>query len=906
MKKTLYIIDGHALCYRAYYAFIRNPLLNSRGQNTSAIFGFARMLYRLIIDQKPDYIAVAFDPPKKSFRFEMYPEYKANRQKMPDDLRSQIDEIKRMVEALGLARIELGDYEADDVLGTMARKFGSKTLEVMLVTGDKDAYQLLDKNVRIYANRKGISEFEIYDEKNIVEKTGLRPDQIIDYMALTGDTSDNIPGVKGIGEKSALKLIESYGSLDEIYAHLDDIKGKQKDLLAASRDMALLSKDLVTIRTDAPVDVELESLALPDVTSENARRYFEQMEMNSVINDFFGESPQRADEGSVAAAKPGGPKDYVIIRTEADLAAAVAEISRAGLVSIDTETTSVSPVDAEIVGMSMSVREAQGWYVPLVSRGLFAEDYLDPSVSLKLLKPALENPEIRKIGQNIKYDYIVLANAGIGLRGIYFDTMVASYVLGPGERRHNLDDLAAKHLNYRTITYKELVGTGQKAVPIVEVELGRLAEYAIEDADIALRLYHVFRDRLTDPDLEKLFFEMEMPLVTVLAEMEMAGVLIDTSYLKKLGEENQAQLESVEKSVYAAAGQEFNINSTRELSYILFEKLGLKKQKKTKTGFSTDISVLEALRGSHGIIDSLISYRTMSKLKNTYIDTLPALISKKTGRIHTSYNQTVAATGRLSSSDPNLQNIPARDEFGKKIRKAFVPAQGRLIVSADYSQIELRLAAHLSGDTNMIRAFRDGIDIHAMTASSVFGVGIDAVTPDMRRQAKIINFATIYGVSPFGLSQQAEIGVKEAAEFIKKYFETYPGFREYIDRTISFARETGYVRTLCGRRRDIPEINSDTSFMREGAERMAINTPIQGTSADMIKIAMIAISGELKRRKMASLMIMQVHDELVFEAPEEEIDRLSLLVRECMEKALDLSVPVVVDIGRGNNWEEAH
>ena len=416
LKKTLYIIDGHALCYRAYYAFIRNPLLNSKGQNTSAIFGFARMLYRLIIDRKPDYLAVAFDPPKKSFRFEMYPEYKANRQKMPDDLRSQIDEIKRMVEALGLTRIELGDYEADDVLGTMAEKFGSKTLEVMLVTGDKDAYQLLGKNVRIYANRKGISEFEIYDEKNIVEKTGLRPDQIIDYMALTGDTSDNIPGVKGIGEKSALKLIESYGSLDGIYAHLDDIKGKQKVLLAASRDMALLSKDLVTIRTDAPVDVKLESLALPDVTSENARRYFEQMEMNSVINDFFGESPQRADEGSGAAVKPAGPKDYVIIRTEADLAAAVAEISRAGLVSIDTETTSVSPVDAEIVGMSMSVREAQGWYVPLVSRGLFAEDYLDPSVSLKLLKPALENPN-RKVGQNIKYDYIVLANAGIGLAG---------------------------------------------------------------------------------------------------------------------------------------------------------------------------------------------------------------------------------------------------------------------------------------------------------------------------------------------------------------------------------------------------------------------------------------------------------------------------------------------------------
>ncbi|HOO71493.1 MAG TPA: DNA polymerase I [Spirochaetota bacterium] len=901
MKKKLYIIDGHALCYRAYYAFIRNPLTNSKGQNTSAIFGFARMLYRLVADQKPDFLAVAFDPPKKSFRFRMYSEYKANRQKMPDDLRSQIDEIKNMVAVLGIARLELDDYEADDILGTMAEKFASKSMEVVLVTGDKDAYQLLNKNVRIYANRKGISEYEIYDEENITQKTGLRPEQIIDYMALTGDASDNIPGVKGIGEKSALKLIETYGSLDSIYRHIDDIKGKQKELLQNSHEMALLSKDLVTIRRDAPLEPRIDDMALPDLASPEAREYFRGLEMASIINDFFGD-----ETGEKQPPQPAKNRDYAIIRNEKSLRDALERVRAEGLVSIDTETTSVSPVDADIVGVSLSISEAQGWYIPLVNRGLFSEDYLDPSISLKLLKPVLEDPGIQKVGQNIKYDYIVLKNSGIELEGIHFDTMIASYVLNPNERRHNLDDLAMKHLNYRTITFKELVGTGQKAVPITEVELERLAEYAIEDADIALRLYRVFSKTLTDPELLKLFTGMEMPLVTVLAEMERAGVLIDTSYLKTLGEENQSLLESVEKKIHAAADQEFNINSTRELSYILFEKLGLKKQKKTKTGYSTDIGVLEALKGSHEIIDSLIAYRTLSKLKNTYIDTLPALISPRTGRIHTSYNQTVAATGRLSSSDPNLQNIPVRDEFGKNIRKGFVPRKGHLLMSADYSQIELRLAAHLSGDASMIRAFKEGIDIHALTASSVFSVPIDNVTQDMRRQAKIINFATIYGVSPFGLSQQADIGVREAADFIRKYFETYPGFREYIDNTIAFARENGYVKTLCGRRRNIPEIDSETSFRREGAERVAINTPIQGTSADMIKIAMIDISREFTRRKLSSKMIMQVHDELVFEVLMEEKKEAGTLVREKMERALDLDVPVVVSLGWGKNWEEAH
>ncbi|HPC43018.1 MAG TPA: DNA polymerase I [Spirochaetota bacterium] len=907
MKKRLFIIDGHALCYRAYFAFIRNPLVNSDGQNTSAIFGFARMLLRLIADQKPDYLAVAFDPPKKSFRFALYPEYKANRQKMPDDLRSQVDEIKKMIETLGIPRIEEADFEADDVLGTMAKKYASKDVEVMLVTGDKDAYQLVGDGVRIYANKKGISEYEVYGPKEVEDMLGVRPDQVIDYMALVGDTSDNVPGVKGIGEKTAQKLIAEYGSLDGLYEHIDDIKGKQKDTLARGKAMAYLSRDLVTVRTDLPIRHDISEFSFKGISRDAAVPYFTRLEMASVIKDFFGADAAAEPHGAKEDTKEEAVhKEYRIIRTEAELEEMIGLIRKAGEVSLDTETTSLSPVEAELVGMSFSIKEGEGWYLPLLSRGMFSEEYLDPDLSLSRLKPLLTDPKVKKIGQNIKYDLLVLANYGIELAGVAFDTMVASYLLSPNDRRHNMDDLAEKYLNYRTITFKELVGTGKSAIPVEEVPLDKISEYAIEDADITYRLYNIFKRKIDDEDLLKLFDEIEMPLVPVLADMERAGVKIDIAYFKKLEVKNRELLKQVEEKIYADAGQTFNINSTRELSHVLFDTLGLKPQRKTKTGLSTDIRVLESLQGSHPIIDNLISYRSLSKLKNTYIDALPKLVSPKTGRIHTSYNQTVVATGRLSSSDPNLQNIPVRDEMGKGIRRGFVPEKGCLLLSADYSQIELRVAAHLSGDANMIRAFNDGIDIHAMTASSVFGVPIDGVTPDMRRQAKVINFATIYGVSPFGLSQQAEIGVKEAAEFIRIYFETYPGFKKFIDETIEFARANGYVKTLLGRKRGIDEIDSDTSFRREGAERVAINTPIQGTSADMIKIAMISISDDIKRNKMKTRMIMQVHDELVFEVPEDEMDAAKKLVVDRMEHALDLAVPVKVDVGVGKNWEEAH
>lgn len=901
-KKKLFVIDGHALCYRAYYAFIKNPLINSQGQNTSAIYGFARMLFKLLQEQKPDYLIVAFDPPKKSFRFKLYPDYKANREKMPHDLKNQIDEIKNMMDVLGICRIEDDEYEADDILGSIAEQMAGKDLEVILVTGDKDALQLVNDNVSIYANKKGISEYEIYDVDAVREKLHLLPEQVVDYMSLTGDTSDNVPGVRGIGEKTAQKLLGKYSTLDNLYDKIDEITGKQKNQLADNIDMAYLSRELVTIKRDVKLDLDVNNLTYSGTQSEKAKEYFHSIEMNSLVRDYF----QVKEDDKETGIDSEKNILYEIVRTEERLKEVIEIIRKKGEVAIDTETTSLLHVEADLVGISMSVEEMEGWYIPMQSRGLFSDEYLDGTISLYMLKPLLEDESIKKIGHNFKYDLVVLRRAGVDVKGVSFDTMVASYLLNPGDRRHNMDDLALKHLNHRNITYKELTGTGKSKVPIEEVPLEKLAEYAIEDADITYRLYRLFKPELVDNELDGLFYTIEMPLVMVLADMEMNGVKIDVQHFDKMSVANERMLEGVVTDVYREAGEEFNINSTRELSQILFTRLGLKPQKKTKTGFSTDITVLEALKGDHPIIDYLIDYRTLSKFKSTYIDALPKMVSSETGRIHTSYNQTVAVTGRLSSSNPNLQNIPIKDELGRDIRKGFVPEKGHLLMSADYSQIELRLAAHLSGDENMIKAFKDGIDIHNLTASRVNGVEIENIDSHMRRQAKIINFAIIYGVSPFGLARQADIGVKEAAWFIKIYFETYPGFKKYMDSTIAYAREHGFVKTMLGRKRDIPDINSTVTFRREGAERAAINTPIQGTSADMIKIAMIDINRFFKENDLKSRMIMQVHDELVFEVYHGEKELVEKTVREMMEKAIELLVPVIVDIGWGENWDEAH
>ncbi len=900
--KSFYIIDGHALCYRAYYAFIRNPLVNSSGQNTSAIFGFSRMLLQLIKDRAPDYIAVAFDPPGKSFRFSLYEEYKANRQKMPDDLRSQIEEIKQLVVVLGIPVIIADNYEADDVLGTLAEQYG-REYDLYLVTGDKDAYQLVTDSVKIYANTKGVSEFTIYNRGAVKEKLGIAPEEVIDYMALVGDTSDNVPGVKGIGPKGAQKLIEEYSTLDGIYANIGSIKGKQRQTLEECKEDAYLSRDLVTIRKDVPLDFSAEDAVFNGYDAEKCAAYFIDLEMNSIVSDYFAaEAPKKASRYEEGSA------DYTLVLTKDDLKNAVELLSKCPLLSVDTETTSVFPVSAELVGISVSHKEGSGYYFAAAGASLFEENTPEYTVREMIteLRPLLENEKILKVGQNIKYDMIVLKNAGISLNGVFFDTMVASYVLDPSNHRHNMDDLARLFLGYTTIKYTDIVGKGKSAIPISDVPLSTLSAYAVEDTDITLRLYHVLSKKLEEnKKLKGLFYSIEMPLVHVLAAMEQHGVKIDTNHFDELSKKNEHELKQVEEKIYELAGRRININSTRELSTVLFEDLGLKPVKKTKTGYSTDISVLEALKNEHDIIPLLISYRTLSKLKNTYIDILPTLINAKTGRIHTSYNQTVAATGRLSSSDPNLQNIPVRDEFGKHIRQGFVAPEGYFMLSADYSQIELRIAAHISGDANMKKAFTDGIDIHKLTAANVYNVSIDDVTDVMRRQAKIVNFSIIYGVSPFGLSRQSDISVSEAKEFIDRYFETYPGFKDYIDNTISFCGEHGYVETLSGRRRYLPEIHSTTSFRREGAERIAINTPIQGTSADLIKIAMNNIQAYIEEKKLKSRLIMQVHDELIFEVHEEEEHFVDTVV-SMMTTAMELDVPLELGAGRGKNWEEAH
>ncbi len=896
-EKTIFVVDGHALCYRAYFALQRNPLINSKGQNVSAIYGFFRMLLRLLLTQKPDYTIIAFDPPKKSFRFSLYPEYKAQRAKMPDELKSQIEEIKAMLQEMGFAVIIMDDYEADDVLGSVARQY-SDSYKVVLVTGDKDAYQLLgDKNVSIYAGKKGITEFESIDADAVVQKLGVKPEQIIDYMALTGDAVDNIPGVKGIGEKTASKLLQQYETLDNIYTHLHELTGKIKEQIESQKDSAYLSRQLVTIKTDIPLPFPIEKALTPHLHNEKVRQLFKNLEMDSIARE-LGDT-----EKSISVKEMAG---YFTVTDSEMLGNVVAAIKNAKIVSFDTETTSSRPMEAELVGVSFSIAPQSGWFIPVGDSSLWGYNAIPKDQMLHIISTVLEDENIRKVGQNIKYDMLVMLNCGITVRGIYFDTMVASYLLNPGLRRHNLDDLALEYLNYTKITFDELIKDGKKVQQITRVPLQKLSHYAIEDADIALRLYQILYKKLEQENLLELFFNVEMPLVTVLAYMEYYGVKIDRSHFETLSRELSHKIKETEEKIYLLAGISFNINSTRELSHILFEKIGLKPVKKTKTGFSTDIQVLEALKGQHDIIDYLIEYRTLNKLQTTYVDTLPQLVNPKTGRIHTSFNQTVTATGRLSSSDPNLQNIPVRDEFGKNIRAGFVVEEGCEMLSADYSQIELRLAAHLSKDPTMIEAFHKGIDIHAQTASAVFNVPLEQVTDAMRRQAKIINFATIYGVSPYGLSQQADISFDEATQFIEKYFTAYPKIKEYIDTTIAFARKNGYVQTLLGRKRYIPEITSSNQFRREGAERIAINTPIQGTSADMIKVAMIAIHKTFANKNLKSKMILQVHDELVFEVPKDEKAIVEDIVVGAMKNAITLDVPVVVDVGWGKNWAQAH
>ncbi len=934
-KERLFLLDGMALAYRAYFSFISRPLINSKGMNTGAIYGFTTALLKILDDERPEHVAVVFDTPEPTFRHKLFDAYKATRERMPEDMVSQLQGLKDVVRAFHTPLLELPGYEADDVMGTLARRAEREGVMTYLVTGDKDFMQLISPLIKIYRPGKAGAEPEVVDERGVKEKFGVAPEAVIDVLALIGDKSDNVPGVPGVGEKTAIPLIQEYGSLEGVYKNIDKIPQKGvRDKLATHRELAFLSKRLVTIDVDAPVKIDFHQLRAAQRDVARLRSLFAEFEFKTLGSRLGGTeaSPPPAQTTPDEPPAPlSAPTDITtdkhvhhLVRSNDDLKKLCSALKAASVIAVDTETTGVDAMRASIVGLSFATEEREAWYVPVRTEyfsasetaGLFdAQGGLPPVGHLATalpwdevrarLQPILEDPSIKKVGQNAKYDMLILRTHGIELQGLAFDTMVASYVLR-ADAQHNLDSLALGTLNYRMVSYEDLTGKGRNQKAITEVPVERLAEYSAEDADITLRLYNALRERLTKEGLLALCEEMEFPLIEVLVRMESTGVSLDTGHLGGMSKEIERLLQNLVTEIHRDAGQTFNINSTQQLSEILFTKLGLPSQKKTKTGFSTDVSVLEALREHHPIVQKLLEFRQLTKLKSTYVDALPLLIHPRTGRVHTSYNQTVAATGRLSSSDPNLQNIPIRTDVGREIRRAFIPSRGNILLSADYSQIELRVMAHMSGDETLIQAFRDGEDIHATTAVKVFGVSAPEVTRDMRRKAKEVNFGIMYGIGPFGLKMRLGISQGEAQEIIKKYFERFPKVRQYINDTLRDARTNGYVTTMMGRRRHFPDITSKNQVVRSNAERAAINMPIQGSAADMIKLAMIRIDRDVSKEALKSRMILQVHDELVFETTKAEASKLSALVKDRMQRAVELKVPVEVEIGTGENWLEAH
>ena len=902
--KKLFLIDGSALAYRSYFAFQRNPLINSKGENTSAVFAFVNSLLKIIDEQQPDYLAAVFDTPEPTFRHKLYPEYKATRQKMPDEMREQLPRIRQVLDVLNVPVVEMPGLEADDVMGALAKQASSQDIETFLVTGDKDFMQLVSPIIKIYNPKRAGEEIEILDREGVIQKVGIPPEKIIDYMSLTGDSSDNVPGVSGIGPKNALEILTQFENLDDVYQNLNKVEREStRNKLLANKETAFLSRQLVTLKTDIPIPNKIEDFVRKEPDHTQAFALIKELEFNSMLDRF-------------AASKETQQAKYQTIETLAQLDEFLKQLGSCTQFTFDLETTDTDPMRAEIVGLSFSWNPGEACYIPAVSEKVSATADLFTTnkfrglplkTVLDLLRPIMENASIKKSGQNAKYDSLVLSRAGVDVNGIDFDTMVASYVVNPSLRQHNLDALALAYFNYQKIPTKSLIGAGQKQISMADVPIEDVSQYACEDADYTQRLRLVLEPKLIEFNLKKLFDDVEMPLVHVLMDMERNGVSLNVKLLGQMSKELEQRLFQLNKVIYELAGQEFNINSPKQLADILFKKLNLPVIKRTKTGPSTDVDVLEALAKEHQLPRELLEYRQLSKLKSTYVDALPKLMNPGTGRVHTSYNQTVAATGRLSSSDPNLQNIPIRTEIGRKIREAFVPVDDdHVILDADYSQIELRIMAHLSQDPMLTQAFQEGKDIHRETAALVFKVAPEEVTDDMRRRAKEVNFGIMYGMGPYGLASRLEIPQEEAEMFIINYFASYPRIQEFMMNTQEFARKNGYVTTLLNRRRYLPDIHSDNRRVREFAERNAINTPIQGTAADLIKVAMINIFNRLKERKLKSKMIMQVHDELVFETPKSEIDAMKELVRSEMENAIELSVPIKVDIGIGNNWLEAH
>ncbi len=902
-KKTLYLVDGSAMFYRAYFAFIRNPLINSRGENTSATFGFVNSLLKIIGEENPDYLAVAFDTKQPTFRHEAYPEYKSTRAKMPDELVDQLPRIRQAIDALNIPHFELDGYEADDIIGTIAKKAEKKGLAVWCVTGDKDFFQLVNDNVKVYNPKPASGIPDKMGREEVKVKFGVYPEHVIDKLALMGDTSDNVPGVAGIGPKTADTLLNQFGSLEKVLSDFEQIKAKgTREKIRASIDIARLSKELVTIRMDVPVVFRLDDLKRHPINYEATKRLFLELEFSTLLKQVL---PEGETDGLAEKSPDTTKVVYKTVSSLEELKELVKRLSSKKEIAVDTETTSLNPLEARLVGISLSDSAGSGYYIPLGHSGA-GESNLPFDKAVDEIKELLENPKVQKIGQNIKYDLEVLHRYDIDIDPVSFDTMLASYVLNPSSRQHSLSFLALKHFDYRMQPISDLIGSGEKQKTFDTVPVDKAAFYAAEDADFTFRLRGVLAPLIHTQDLHDLYYNIELPLIKVLASMEEAGVRVDPDFLCRLSEQMEGKLNALTWQIFEIAGGEFNINSTQQLSHILFEKLGLPTKGKTtkKTGYSTDVRVLEELALIHPFPKLILDFRQLTKLKNTYTDAIPKLINPETGRVHTSFNQTVTATGRLSSTDPNLQNIPVRTEEGREIRKAFIPRDDEhVLLVADYSQIELRILAHYSEDEGLIEAFKRGEDIHARTAAEVYGVDLKDVTPDMRRAAKTANFAVIYGVTAFGLAQQSELDIDEAKQFIDAYFERYPGIRQYIESTKQLARDNGYVTTLFNRRRYILEINEKNFSVRQFAERTAINTPIQGTAADMIKVAMIRIHE--KMAKMRSRMVLQVHDELVFDVHKEELDEVKKIAKDGMEKAVKLNVPVVVDLVVGENWLDA-
>ena len=917
----LFLLDAYALIYRAYYAFIKNPRINSKGLNTSAVMGFVNTLNEILTKEQPTHIGVAFDH-GKTFRDEAFPAYKAQREETPEDIKASVPIIKEIIQAMHIPVLQVDGFEADDVIGTLATKAGKAGITTYMLTPDKDYGQLVSDNVFMFRPRHG-GGYETMGPKEVCEKYALSSTtQVIDLLALMGDSADNFPGCPGVGPKTAAKLIGEFGSIDNMLDNSSKIKGKLREKVEAAVDDIRMSKFLATIRTDVPIELDLDSLKVEEPDTARLAEIFTELEFKSLLDkfvnkpqqqqkvvnqqlDLFAENPTNyavnAEFSSFESLKTT-PHDYKLIETEEDAHKLFDFFITKQILCLDTETTSINPIDAELVGLSFSVEEGKAFYVAVPAEREKAERIVN------IFKPLYESTEILKIGQNIKYDMEVLMNYGVRLAAPMFDTMLAHYVLQP-EQKHNMDILAETLLNYQTIHIDELIGPkGKSQKNMRDLSPADICDYAAEDADITLRLYNVLKPRLKEADVEDLFYNIEMPLVPVLAEMEMNGVLLDTNALAETSKVFTDRMTQIEKNIYELAGHQFNIASPKQVGEVLFGEMKIvDKPKKTKTGqYVTSEEVLQQLRSKAPIVDHILEHRGLKKLLGTYVDALPKLINPHTGHIHTSFNQAVTATGRLSSSDPNLQNIPVRGEDGKEIRKCFIPEPGCLFFSADYSQIELRVMAHLSGDKNMIEAFREGYDIHAATAARIYKEDINDVTRDQRTKAKRANFGIIYGITVFGLAERLEISRDEAKQLIDGYFETFPQVHAYMEKAKELAREHGYAETFFHRRRYLPDITSHNATVRNFAERNAINAPIQGSAADIIKIAMVRIFERFRREEIKSKMILQVHDELNFSVLPEEKERVEKIVLEEMQNAYSLQVPLVADSGWGENWLEAH